>query len=70
MSFDSIESKCDNCCVGALSGADFFFRSSSRSQLGTGGWQIIAQESFHDKNKKDMKGNARQENVVREVYFF
>ena len=44
-SSDSMESEYVECCTGALAGVDFFFRSSSRSQLGTGGWYIIKHNS-------------------------
>jgi hypothetical protein len=49
-------------CAEALSGSDFFFKSSSRSQLGTGGWYRMQQEQFKVKQMKTIrKGSAWQE---------
>ena len=50
-SSDSMESEFVECCTNAVTGVDFFLRSSSRSQLGTGGWYII-----EHKNQLELNG--------------
>ena len=56
------------CCAEALDGADFFFKSSSRSQLGTGRWYRIQQEPFKVKTKRlEMKTHAREKS--RHTFF-
>jgi hypothetical protein len=64
-----MEFKFSEYCAKALSGADFFFKSSSRSQLGTGRWYRMQQEQFKVKQLKKSEKEAHGRKKWRHTFF-